>query len=62
MLKLKFLLRILNKISQNKMSKKRCKSNDDPAAPASKKGEGYACKKCGLTALKENKLCKPNKQ
>jgi hypothetical protein len=44
------------------MSKKRCKSNDDPAAPASKKGEGYACKKCGLTALKENKLCKPNKQ
>jgi hypothetical protein len=44
------------------MSKKRCKSKDDNFATTPKKGEGYACKKCGLAALKENKLCKPNKQ
>lgn len=39
------------------MSKKQCKKKDYKSPKSPK----YTCKKCGLMAKKEEKLCKPEK-
>jgi tRNA(Ile2) C34 agmatinyltransferase TiaS len=43
------------------MGSKRCKLSSREYAEKDHSQDGYRCKKCGRTAKKEKKLCKPRK-
>ena len=50
---------ILNNQKSNPMSKKLCKSDH---IKKGSKDTHFTCKKCGLSAKKEEHLCKPEKE
>jgi len=43
------------------MTKKKCKDPEKVKNPIVKEDHNYECKKCGIGAKKEEKLCKPKK-
>lgn len=43
------------------MAKKKCKDIEKKLNPTVKEHHNYECKKCGIGAKKEERLCKPKK-